>query len=48
MRALKSNPTVKNTYCNKATPILTRPHLQIVPLSGTSIFKPPQSEFKSK
>ena len=31
-----------HTYSNKATPTQTRPHLQIVPLPGPSIFKPPQ------
>ena len=30
-----------HTSSNKATPILTRPHLQILPLPGLSISKPP-------
>jgi hypothetical protein len=34
-------PKVTHSF-NKATPIPTRPHLLIVPLSGPSIFKPPQ------
>ena len=38
-------PQQSHTYPNKATPTPTRPHLLIVPLLATNIFKPPYLEY---
>jgi hypothetical protein len=52
-RVLKPTTTVTHilqqghTYSNKATPTLTRPHLQIVPLLRPNLYKLPQHLFES-
>jgi hypothetical protein len=38
----QSPPPQWNTFSNKTIPTPTRPHFLIVPLPGSSIFKPPQ------